>query len=262
MGGAAPDSRGAERGRDMIQRTEAQQNDLSDLRARLLDDLNCDILWLETAKKSGVIPLRTLVTTIASDALGPLKNTLGRIDQSTQINVANEHLEVFLILVRKAQQAIKEGRLKVRHRIGLMDVGDTPGVIQWCNKDVGALTSIEEMFGPYERLVIKVEDAKSWLSSMGTPIPDWFREFDHSSDSTIESASEWPWGDHHTELLSHLRAAAEKWWKYYSPQDPTTAPTNSEVTSWLEGRGVAKRTAEAMATILRADGLPVGARKK
>jgi hypothetical protein len=247
----------------MIQKTETQKNDLSDLRSGLIDELACDILWFETAKKSGVIPLRALITTIASDALSPLKNTLGKIDKSTLIKVNNEHFEVFLILVRKAQQAIREGKLKVRHRVGLMDVSDTPSVIQWCNKDVSALTSIEEMFGPYHRLVVKVEDAKSWLSSMGTPLPDWFREFDSPLGSALESGSQWPWGDHNTKLLSHLHAAVERWWKLFDPNDQTTAPTNIMVADWLvKERGVAQRTAEAMATILRADGLPVGPRKK
>ncbi len=71
----------------------------------------------------------------------------------------------------------------------------------------------------------------------------------------------WPWGSHETELLRHLAAAADRFWKNYDPSDTTTTPTNQEVIDWLKKRCVAERTAEIMATILRADRLPTGPRK-
>jgi hypothetical protein len=71
----------------------------------------------------------------------------------------------------------------------------------------------------------------------------------------------WPWGSYETKLLRSLGAAANKLWKNYDPEDPTTAPTNEQVTTWLmEQEGVTERTAEVIATILRADGLPTGPR--
>lgn len=69
------------------------------------------------------------------------------------------------------------------------------------------------------------------------------------------------WGIHETTLLQKLAAASERFWKLYDPADPTTAPTNQQVIDWLKGQGVSDRTAEVMATILRADGLPTGPRK-
>ena len=72
----------------------------------------------------------------------------------------------------------------------------------------------------------------------------------------------WPWGEHETELLRHLAAAAKRFWKNYDPSDPTTAPTNDQVIDWLVEQGVPQRIAEVMATILRAGGLPSGRRKK
>lgn len=75
------------------------------------------------------------------------------------------------------------------------------------------------------------------------------------------TSSAWPWGTHETELLRHLAAAADRWWKNFDPSDNTTAPTNAEVSNWLLSRGVGQRTAEVMATILRVDGLPTGPRK-
>lgn len=70
----------------------------------------------------------------------------------------------------------------------------------------------------------------------------------------------WPWGTHETVLLRHLAAAANRFWVNYDPSDIGTAPTNSVVIDWLRERGVAQRTAEVIATLLRADGLPTGPR--
>lgn len=74
--------------------------------------------------------------------------------------------------------------------------------------------------------------------------------------------SKWPWGTHHTEALGHLEAAALRFWKLYDPDDDSTAPTNKQVAEWLQSeRGLSQKMAEAMASILRADGLPTGPRK-
>ena len=71
----------------------------------------------------------------------------------------------------------------------------------------------------------------------------------------------WPWGSHHTLLLGHLDAAARKWWQFYDPASPDTAPTNDMVSEWLIiERGVSKDKARAIASILRADGLRTGPR--
>lgn len=76
-----------------------------------------------------------------------------------------------------------------------------------------------------------------------------------------ERGRKWPWGYYETDLLRKLATAADRFWKLYDPADNTTAPTNQQVTDWLKKHGVADRTAEVMATILRADGLPTGPRK-
>lgn len=66
---------------------------------------------------------------------------------------------------------------------------------------------------------------------------------------------------HKTKLLGELEAAKDKFWTLYDPEDPTTAPTNKQIVEFLRGRGVSTRSAEAIATILRADDLPSGPRK-
>lgn len=71
----------------------------------------------------------------------------------------------------------------------------------------------------------------------------------------------YPWGTHTTHLLNQLSAAATKFWSLYDPADATTAPTNEQVAQWLVERGVAERTANVIATILRTDGLKMGRRK-
>ena len=72
----------------------------------------------------------------------------------------------------------------------------------------------------------------------------------------------WPWGDYETKLLRDLAAAAHRWWVNFDPTDPTTAPTNDQVSAWLvKERKATERIADAMATILRADGLRPGPRK-
>ena len=101
----------------------------------------------------------------------------------------------------------------------------------------------------------------AWLRSTGLTS---IYPFDTTLQAAAQSsaATRWPWGDHHTELLGHLDAAARKFWNGYKPADPKrTAPKSTEVISWLvEERKVSKSQASAMATLLRADGLKTGPR--
>jgi hypothetical protein len=57
-----------------------------------------------------------------------------------------------------------------------------------------------------------------------------------------------------------LAAAVQRWWVNFDPADNTTAPTNRQVSEWLQERQVGKAMAEKMATMLRADQLPTGPR--
>lgn len=119
-----------------------------------------------------------------------------------------------------------------------------------------------------EQTVVKVADFVAWAAGMGWTLPP---EFQRAKAKAVAypvvpvglqtGGTEWPWGNHETELLRQLAAAAAKFWKFYDPTDNTTAPTNQQVSEWLKQRGVAKRTAAIMATILRANGLPPGPRK-
>lgn len=83
-----------------------------------------------------------------------------------------------------------------------------------------------------------------------------------AADKEGENKLIWPWGNHSTVHLEHLRAAAEKFWVNYDPSDPSTAPTNEMVKTWLvDERAVSRDKAAAIASILRADSLPPGPRR-
>jgi hypothetical protein len=102
-------------------------------------------------------------------------------------------------------------------------------------------------------------DWLAWAETKSITIPQPLRVL--SSTPTQQPRSKWPWGDYETELLRRLAHAGTKFWQLYDPSDPSTAPTNEQVSKWLEDQGVSKRVAEVMAQILRADGLPTGPRK-
>ena len=88
-------------------------------------------------------------------------------------------------------------------------------------------------------------------------------------DEGANSPGCWPWGNHQTELLGHLEAAAREFWTGYDPQNAkATAPKNETVIAWLEARNVpgqkkkvSNQMATAIATMLRPEDLPTGPRK-
>lgn len=74
--------------------------------------------------------------------------------------------------------------------------------------------------------------------------------------------AQWPWGSFDTAKLRRLADAAKRFWVNYDPAEPDTAPTNPQVAKWLEDQGESPNLAAAMATILRADELKPGRRRK
>lgn len=111
-------------------------------------------------------------------------------------------------------------------------------------------------FPDVQAVVIRDRGLTSWA--------EWHADRDEANTGRVEQpegSAPWPWGGYETMLLRKLAAAAERFWVNYDPDDATTAPTNAQVITWLKSQGVADRTAEVMATILRVDGLPTGPRK-
>jgi hypothetical protein len=99
-----------------------------------------------------------------------------------------------------------------------------------------------------------------WISDIGVKS---IYQFDKSKTTASQvTTARWPWGEYETTLLGHLEAAALRYWVKYDPDDAMTAQTNATVAEWLvEHRNVSKKMAEAIASILRPDGLPTGPRK-
>ena len=115
---------------------------------------------------------------------------------------------------------------------------------------------------------VRVQDFHTWSVRAALPVIEGWptREEAYGSGSHRGDVREWPWGSHETELLRKLAEAASRFWAssdeggVLDPDDSTTAPTNPQVVAWLMGRDVSKTIAEAMATILRRDGLKTGRR--
>lgn len=122
----------------------------------------------------------------------------------------------------------------------------------------GILKLVSKSAEGLEESEIRLSTFTTWLKSIGHQPPI---EFPWQPEIITFSNMNWPWGRHETDLLRKLAAAAHRFWNNYEPNDSTTAPTNKQVIDWLKEQGVSERTAEAMATILRADGLLPGPRK-
>jgi hypothetical protein len=110
----------------------------------------------------------------------------------------------------------------------------------------------------FEETEVAPSNFGAWVKSIRYSLP---AEFPWQDEPVLPLSREWPWGTYETDLLRHLALAANRFWRNYDPTDASTAPTNKEVINWLVENGVANRTAEIIATILRADGLPTGPRK-
>lgn len=111
-------------------------------------------------------------------------------------------------------------------------------------------------FPDAQAVVISDRGRTSWVEWLAEP-----EQVDPGQVDLVQSSAAWPWGKYETMLLRKLAAATYRFWVNYDPTDMTTAPTNAQVITWLKSQGVAERTAEVMATILRVDGLPTGPRK-
>lgn len=132
-------------------------------------------------------------------------------------------------------------------------------VWRWCvDLESLFLNSGDKKLPPRDKVEARLTALKARsieLPTGGKPLPL------DGTDSGTAPASRWPWGDHHTKALGHLEAAALRFWVNYDPTDPSTAPTNGQVSEWLrKERKVSKTLGEAMASILRLDGLKTGPR--
>jgi hypothetical protein len=122
----------------------------------------------------------------------------------------------------------------------------------------GVLKMVSMGEGGMEESEVRLSNFATWIQSIGHRPP---AEFPWLPEPITLSNMDWPWGRHETDLLRKFAAAADRFWKRYDPNEPGTAPTNEQVTAWITAQGVSVRTAEVMASMLRADGLRTGPRK-
>lgn len=156
-------------------------------------------------------------------------------------------------------------RLESRHNSGKLETLFVEAPPQFRSYLEQAKTAISAgLLKPDKRDPERLEESEvdltafaSWANASKLPFPEGFP---WQPEMNIQAAG-WPWGRYDTDLLRKLAQAADIFWKKYEPAEPSTAPTNDQVIEWLIGQKIAKRTAEVMATILRADGLPTGPRK-
>ncbi|TCV90544.1 hypothetical protein [Sulfurirhabdus autotrophica] len=122
----------------------------------------------------------------------------------------------------------------------------------------GILKLISKSTEGIEESDVRLSNFVTWLKSIKHQIP---MEFPWQQEAITFSNMDWPWGRHETDLLRKLAAAADKFWTLYDPNDQSTAPKKNQVVAWLVSQGVSSNMAEAMATILRVDGLPTRTKK-
>lgn len=152
------------------------------------------------------------------------------------------------------------GRMKDCYQLGLKrcQEGPTQDVLSSVAMEKGQV--VDSGSSDFEQQRFTRKELSRWLSAIEVKSGYPF-DRDRSAD-TPGLAGRWPWGNHHTELLGHLEAAARRFWVEYDPSDTTTAPTNVTVSDWLKKeRKVSGQMADAIASMLRPDGLPTGPRK-
>lgn len=104
---------------------------------------------------------------------------------------------------------------------------------------------------------INISTVVNWAISIGLTLP---QAFPWQPEMALPITG-WPWGRYDTALLRKLAQAADRFWKLYDPEDPTTAPKNPIVIAWLIEQGVSSNIAKAIATILRDERLPTRTKK-
>ncbi|MDP2267225.1 MAG: hypothetical protein Q8J70_11790 [Thiobacillus sp.] len=106
---------------------------------------------------------------------------------------------------------------------------------------------------------IELPKFAAWLKTIGHRPPE---KFPWIPDKMQSGNHVWPWGKYETNLLATLALAADKFWGNYDPNN-STPPKQLEVVGWLLKNGApSNNIAEAIATILRADGLPTRSKRK
>jgi hypothetical protein len=163
-----------------------------------------EVILAARAQERGSISLGTLLDILAGSAF----QDAGGKPSRDELNRANlEYYEGFRTLLGNAKRSILEGRLIVRQLTTLAPVNAEPGIRAWCNEN-DTLKNADEM-RPHGRMVVKLEDARSWLTDNGILVPEWLHALALQQPNTAEqpkgdeSAVEQPEGSKAPEPKSH-----------------------------------------------------------
>jgi hypothetical protein len=137
--------------------------------------------------------------------------------------------------------------------------------VSHATRQLGSRLPVVELRADALASLVEVTDFIRWAGQMGLAVPARFPGQAREDEAATATGSKWPWGQHETRLLRALEDAGKFWRTVeeggnYDPDDPSSAPTNDQVVTFLARKGVSDKVARAMATILRADNLPVGPR--
>lgn len=137
--------------------------------------------------------------------------------------------------------------------------------IAWSNIEEGVLKTkgaARNSADAGRHLKVSLPEFVKWCDEVELDIPEAMATPACSQIGLNSSDGKWPWGEHTTNLLEHLSAAASEFWAGYDSNAKHNAPKSEVVRDWLIDRGVSKTAAEVMAQILRAEDVPQGPRTK
>lgn len=139
--------------------------------------------------------------------------------------------------------------------------------VDHATRQLGSRLRVVEQRPEAVESLVDVTDFVEWAGLMGLSVPAQFPGQSRPDEATQAPGLKWPWGKHETRLLCAMEEAGKLWRTVdeggnYDPADPTSAPTNAQVVAFLSRRGVSEKVAKAIASILRADDLPMGPRPR
>lgn len=214
-------------------------------------------VWVKSVRENGHIA--------AWQILAIVLHVLGSDPKKVSVDAARKLVYAWEKVLRQRISPRNIPRISPRHPLTLLPLGELPKDLEWVIPIKQAdhfLNGVGMDFSVSEFLEFRYNHAH--VNRYGEKTTPETGQIPHSTtqESIPAPLNRWPWGNHHTEALGHLEAAALRFWVNHDPTEPSTAPTNKEVVAWLQTeRKVSKTLAEAMASILRLDGLPTGPRK-
>lgn len=181
------------------------------------------------------------------------------------------HSDAFFERVMIVHQNCLKGALKAKDAMKLIPISQYQDKPKTDTGSILALRAGWKYLNAPEKLRVNFSDVVELFQNLGVECNENSIGVLNSAKSGVEKSTamrattvtKWPWGDHHTELLGSLEAAAKRFWINIDPDDETTLPKNEEISEWLQNdQRVSENISKAIATILRPKGGKPGPKKK